>query len=286
MKNIKHLITDINAVISGNGGWDATITNFFSEEIKRIGKTRLEEKDQRDYIGLSSLGFPCYRKLWYRNNHSNKAEELSPEALGTFLYGDILEALLLSLAKASGHEVECEQEEVSIRSIKGHLDCIIDGMVVDIKSVSGYGASKFRNNGLRKDDPFGYISQLSSYLYSKKDDPKVIYKTQAAFLAIEKERFKLHLDIYDFSKELETKEKEVEEIEKMVASKIIPPRLEDIPQSSTSPNRKLCTTCSYCEFKYHCWPGVRTFIYSADSNKRVEHLTKVVKTPNVTEVIK
>jgi hypothetical protein len=43
---------------------------------------------------------------------------------------------------------------------------VIDGVTVDVKSASKYGFEKFLKHNLREDDPFGYISQLSSYVYA------------------------------------------------------------------------------------------------------------------------
>jgi hypothetical protein len=58
------------------------------------------------------------------------------------------------------------------------------------------------------------------------------------------------------------------------------PRLEPVPQSATSKNMKLCTTCSYCGFKKECWPEARTFMYSTGP----VFLVKVVDVPRVQEI--
>ncbi len=63
----------------------------------------------------------------------------------------------------SGHDVEGEQKQVVVDDISGHIDCIIDGEVVDIKTASGFAFNKFKNATLRDDDPFGYIGQLAGY---------------------------------------------------------------------------------------------------------------------------
>jgi hypothetical protein len=165
--------------------------------------------------------------------------------------------------------------------IKGHRDCVIDGVTVDVKSASKYGFEKFEKGNLREDDPFGYISQLSSYVYAGQDDPLVVDKTKGAFLVVKKDRFKLCLDEYDFTEELKTKEQEVQSKKDMVEG-TIPERLAPVPQSKTSSNTKVPIKCFYCSFLNHCWPEKRTFVYS---NGPV-HLVDVVKEPNVPEVKK
>ena len=154
-------------------------------------------------------------------------------------------------------------------------------MTVDVKSCSSYAFKKFKEGKLRDDDPFGYISQLSSYVYAGKDDPLVTNKTHGAFLAVDKQNGHVCLDIYDFSKELKTKEKEILEVKDMVKGDIPKERIDPVPQSKTSPNTKLSMPCSYCEYKKACWPEMRTFLYSYGP----EFLIDVKNKPKVREVL-
>jgi CRISPR/Cas system-associated exonuclease Cas4 (RecB family) len=281
-KSLDTIVEDIYRVIEGKGGWDATVTEFFSTTLASVAEARFSQEQQpRDYLSLSALGSPCDRKLWYRINQIKDSQPLSPEAIGTFFYGDLIEALVLSLAKAAGHKVEGMQDRVSVFGVSGQRDAIIDGVTVDVKSASKHGFEKFRSHNLREDDPFGYISQLSSYVYAGKDDPLVKNKTEGAFLVVQKDRFKLCLDRYDFTEEISKKEEEIERIKKMVAGKIPEDRIEPVPQSKTSPNTQLSTTCGYCEFRKVCWPEARTFLYSTGP----AYLVDVVNEPRVTELI-
>ena len=282
MKSIETLVEDIHKVLEGKGGWDRAITEYLASNISKIAEDRFsKEQEPRAYLSLSSLGTPCKRKLWYKVNRSEESEPISPQLLGTFFYGDIVEAFVLALAKAAGHSVEGEQTKLDVHGIKGHRDAVIDGVTVDVKSTSTYAFQKFAQNKLREDDPFGYISQLGSYVYAGRDDPLVKDKKRGAFLALKKERFELCLDVYDFTEELKTKEAEIESCKKLVKGSIPEDRLEPIKQSSTSDNTKLCAACKSCEFRKICWPDVRTFLYSNGP----EYLVDVVKEPRVVELI-
>jgi len=282
MKKIETLVKDIYDVVEGKGGWDSSLTEYLSQSIAKIAEDRFsKEQKPRDYLSLSMLGTPCNRKIWYKINETSKAEPLSANALGTFFYGDLLEAFILALAKAAGHTVEGEQDKVDVHGVKGHRDAVIDGVTVDVKSASKYGFQKFENHALREDDPFGYISQISSYVYAGKDDPLVKDKKRGAFLVVQKDRFKLCLDTYDLSEEILRKEQEVETIKSLVSGPMPVERLPPVPQSKTSKNTKLPTACSYCEFRKVCWPEVRTFLYSTGP----DYLVNVVKEPRVTELI-
>jgi len=281
-KKLDTIVEDIYRVVEGKGGWDATVTEFFSSSLSSIAEARFsQEQVPRDYLSLSGIGSPCDRRLWYKINQTESSEPLTAEALGTFFYGDLLEALILSLAKAAGHNVEGMQDKVEVFGIPGSRDAVIDGVTVDVKSASKYGFEKFRKHNLREDDPFGYISQLSSYVYAGKGDPLVKNKTEGAFLVVQKDRFKLCLDRYDFTEEIAKKEEEIERVKKLVAGSIPEDRIPPVPQSKTSENTVLSTTCGYCDFRKVCWPEARTFLYSTGPVFMVD----VVNEPRVTELI-
>ena len=281
MKQIATLVTDMEDVIRGYGGWSETIAKSLGDNIATTANMRFSKpQEPRGYLSLSSIGTPCKRKLWYRINQPTSAEPLSANMLLKFFFGDMIEELVLAIVKASGHSVTGEQTRMNVHGIRGHRDCVIDGMTVDVKSASPYSFKKFAEGNLRQDDPFGYISQLSSYVYAGKDDPLVTDKNRGAFLVIDKVNGYICLDMYDFTEELETKEEEMLAAKELVAGEIPEDRIPPVPQSKTSPNTKLAMSCGFCEFRKVCWPEVRTFQYSTGD----VHLVDVVSPPNVKEI--
>lgn len=287
MKTIKTLVKDIYDVVERKGGWDAVVSEAFRNEVSDAVDTRLVPhtggEEPRRTLRLSALGTPCARKLWLQVNGplGNPAaiETISPAARLKFLYGDILEALLINLARAAGHRVEGCQDELYVNGVKGHRDCVIDGITVDVKSASTFSFKKFETGGLRDDDPFGYISQLSSYVYAGRSHEVESHPTLGAFLVIDKTLGHICLDMYDFGAEIERKEQEVEAIKTMVADPTPPGTLEDEPHQKSG-NRKLKTICSYCDFKRDCFPDMRTFL----SSRGPLFLTHVEREPKMEEV--
>ena len=94
----------------------------------------------------------------YANHHLKSqhhrpdlAETISPSTRVKFLYGDILESLVLQLARDAGHEVSDEQKSVEWKhdssgySVRGRIDAVIDGVVVDVKSVTKMSERKFHD---------------------------------------------------------------------------------------------------------------------------------------------
>tara|TARA_R110002153_G_scaffold21814_2_gene72349 strand:+ start:2666 stop:3550 length:885 start_codon:yes stop_codon:yes gene_type:complete len=283
MKTIDTLVHDIEQTIFGFNGWDKALGDFMANNIATMAEQRFAKpQEPRGYLSLSGLGTQCERKLWYKINKTNTAEPLTASTLLKFFYGDMIEELVLTLAGVSGHNVTGMQDRMDVHGIKGHRDAVIDGMTIDVKSASPFSFKKFKEGNLREEDPFGYISQLSSYVYAAKDDPLVTNKTQGGFLVIDKVNGSICLDIYDFSEEMKEKEAEVEHLKRMVSQEEPPERsFEPVPQSNKNPdgNKKLGFACFYCDFKKECYPNLRKFIYS----DKPLFLTDVVKKPMVAE---
>lgn len=223
----------------------------------------------------SQIGRPL-RMLWLERE-GVQGEPLLPHTKIKFMYGDIVEALVLFLARAAGHTVENEQEQVEVTdgdvSIRGRKDADIDSETVDIKSASSYGYRKFRDGTLHLDDAFGYLAQLGCY---KSNDPA---KPLGGFLAVDKGAG--HLCLYrppvqhvPDKKELLAKARVLKNLAEM------PEQCYPLVPVGKSGNMGLHVGCSYCKFKKHCFPGLRTFLYS---NKPV-HLVVVKKEPNVPEL--
>jgi len=275
MKTLDTLVADIYEVVSSKGGWDEVINDYFKGRLGDTMMSRLSPSSGKEYkpsIRMSNAGQPCARKLWYTVNQHEGGEELSANTHLKFLYGDILEDLLISLALAAGHTVEGEQDVCEIQGIKGHRDCVIDGVLIDVKSASPFSFKKFKEHKLRGDDPFGYIGQLSSYLYSSQDDPLVEDKVNAGFLVIDKVHGTLCLDMYDLTPELETKEEFIKERKEMVDAPEPPVRGFEPEEDGYWKGRKadgdfrhngsykLGVNCSYCDHKHSCHTGLRTFV--------------------------
>lgn len=249
-----------------------------SDAIASTVRKRLSsDRGTSSTLRMSNLGTPCDRKLWYSVNKPELSEPLSGATSFKFLYGDILESLVLGLAKIAGHTVEGEQDELTIGEVKGHRDGVIDGRLSDVKSATTHSFAKFRDHKLRTDDPFGYLTQIGSYLEASQDDPLVKDKDKASFIAVDKQLGHIVVDTYE--KDEVDYTALVQRKAELVAGSDLPGRgFEDVPEGKSG-NRKLCTECSYCPFKGACWPGLRTFTYSSGPT----FLTKVVREPQVEE---
>ena len=249
----------------------------FASSVKVHVKDFLKQMPQdKPRLRLSTIGRPD-RQLWYDFKKPHN-EPLAPSTRIKFLYGYILEELLIMLASISGHKVTQQQKQVEVEGVKGHQDCFIDGVLVDCKSASGRGYAKFKYNNLASDDPFGYLPQISAYAEGNGVD-------EAGFLVINKSTGELCYTKVHSLEMINAKDR-VKKIKEVVNSNTPPEKCYSAVPDGKSGNYKLDTACMYCNYKFDCWSdandgkGLRVFNYS--TGKR--YLTKVEKEPNVDEV--
>ena len=275
-KNIDTLIPDIyNMLEQGVDTDNAEMDKFlddFASQVREAASIILQEgkREGKTNLRLSQIGKPD-RQIWY-GVKGVEGQPLSGQTRIKFLMGHLLAAVLIMLTKAAGHSVEAEQEEVTVEGVLGHQDCIIDGVLTDIKSASSFAFKKFRDNKLAEDDPFGYIAQISAYATRRGDK-------EAAFFAIDKNSGELAITkVHDL--EMIDANARVNYLKGIIDTDTPPPRCyNDVPDGKSG-NRKLTTVCTYCGYKTRCWDNLRAFKYS----NGVRILTHVAKTPDVEEV--
>ena len=276
MKSVDTLVEDIYHLVSNPQSFSPDNVRSFGESLATRLSYRLSEDRQSGELRASNIGKPCNRQLWYDVHCHDEREPLPPAARLKFLFGDILEELLLFLGKEAGHDVRHEQAEVTINGVKGHIDGIIDGRLVDCKSASTFAFEKFKEHRLANDDPFGYIDQLGFYLDGAND--RLVDKDVGSFLAIDKTLGNITLDTY--AKPNKDYAIVVEQKKEMLAQPEPPERAFQDQPFQKSGNKKLGVACSYCPFKFKCWSGLRVFQYAS----KPIFLTHVAREPKVSEV--
>ena len=278
-KSIHTLIEDIYRVLKEGVELSDAQADEFGKRMGKLIQSRLSKKEERKgTLRLSNLGKKD-RQLWYEV-HDYPKEEFTGSTFLKFLYGDIIEELVLFLAEAAGHGVEGRQGQVNVDGIIGHRDAIIDGLLVDVKSTSSYSFKKFKDGTLKDDDPFGYLTQLSGYIADPEYD-----RDHGAFLAVDKQNGTLAL-LHVPDSELPDVAGRVAHLKEVVKQEDPPPRCFEPEPMGKSGNMKLSAGCGYCPFKVTCWSdandgqGLRKFIYSTGP----VWLTHVVDPPKVMEI--
>jgi hypothetical protein len=179
----------------------------------------------------------------------------------------------------AGHNVSDEQKEVVVDGIVGHMDCKINGQVVDVKSASKFAFNKFRNGTLGSDDPFGYLGQLAGY-------EKAEGTNDGGFLVINKESGELCMYVPD--------DLDKPNIETKIHTLLDELKLDTPPELCYNPipdgkkgNMQLPKGCSWCKYKHECHKdandgkGLRTFQYS----NGYRYFTHIESEPQVDEIL-
>ena len=283
-KHIDTIATDIKKLVSGiSNGKPAKVTeenmDRFLKNIKEAfnaWNNPVREKDGK--LRMSVLGKPP-RQLWYDRFSPKKTKDYDASLNIEFLYGHILEHLLLYLAELTGHKIGDQQKKVEIDNIKGHIDATVDGEVCDVKSASSFSFKKFKTGELVGDDPFGYHAQLSGY--------ETGMGTKAGgFLVMDKSSG----DVC-FYKPDELAKPNVKTLIKTLQDTLKrnapPERCYELSETKGG-NKSLPIVCQFCAHKWECYKdanggkGLRVFKYS---NKFV-YLAEVNRQPNLEEITK
>jgi len=247
-KTIDTLVDDIyNLVNTGKKKPDQEALFALGSTIMDAVKRQLwmATSDAPGRLRMSNIGKPCSRQLWYDINGDDKAEGFSPQTRLKFMIGDIVEAFLIYLAKEAGHSVTEQQAEIEMDGIKGHIDCVIDGELVDIKSASSFAMKKFKNGTLPDDDPFGYISQISGY-------GNALGKERGTFVAFDKSSGELATYTHT---QLENTKLKIKQVKHDVSLPAPPDRCFETVKDRQTGRQKLGVNCSYCSHKHTCWAG-------------------------------
>jgi len=249
----------------------------FGERMKEALKHWATPRKDAGGLRMSAVGRPL-RRLWYDLKHETPVyNKTHPSVFIKFLYGHMLEELVLLFVRLAGHEVANEQKEVEIDGVKGHMDCTIDGEVVDIKTASSYAFKKFKEGTLHEDDPFGYMAQLSGY-------EKGHGTSGGGFLALNKEsgELALHRPADMLKVNVESKIKNVRDA---VLLDTPPERCYTPVPDGKKGNLRLPRECGYCPHKHECYVdanngyGIRTFMYANGP----KYLVRVAALPKVME---
>ena len=285
MKTLDTLIQDIYSNLEGLSSGEAL--NISEEELdltlSRMKESILAWSKPREVensfrLRMSNIGRPL-RQLWYESKNTSDHHVVSGSTQIKFLYGHILEEIVLMLVRMAGHEVTSEQKEVNVSGITGHMDCKIDGQVVDVKTASKFSFNKFKDGSLVNNDPFGYLAQLSGYETAEQTK-------EGGFLVINKESGELCLFRPDDLEKPNVKEK-IKKVKAAIAIDTPPERCyAPIPEGKKG-NMKLPSGCAYCPYKFECYSdsndgdGLRAFKYS---NGPV-YFTEVAVEPRVEEIL-
>jgi len=251
MKDIKKVIPDIYKLMETKEvpeGVDLEeICADFGRRCGELLLSQLKPEADRRGLRLSQIGRPD-RQI-YNSYHDAGSDSFGGPTYIKFLYGHVIEEMVLSLVKAAGHEVTDQQKEVKIAGITGHMDCRIDGVLVDVNYAHAEGDKTY--GWLAMDKQNGTLAWLQYH----EDDTDAPYSK--------------HLD-WDV-------EARVKHLKKLVGGTEIPALCYEPVPDGASGNMQLAPGCRFCDFKFKCFPNLKVYNYANGPR----FLTHVEKEPRV-----
>lgn len=255
MKDIKTLPDDIYALLQsqprGSPEEVADKLSAYGGRAATLLNKQLTARDRpREHMVLyaSELGKRCLRQVWYAHNAPELAESLPANTKFKFLYGDLIEEVVLTLAEQAGHDVINRQLTMEYKLpsgwvVRGRMDAVIDGTLIDVKSSSHYGMRKFAEGLTDENDAFGYRQQLSFYNgVGSAISPQ-------GFLAIDKQNG----DIGYFPAPWVPTGGIISDMTIAIEQPMEPARIAKAEEDAAYANKKLGIECSYCPYKRACW---------------------------------
>ena len=271
-----------------------------SEEIIEEAGERLKEVLRKTFNTQRGTNFRVYMSNAGRascaltmERNGAKAEPQSYSFRLKMLVGDISEIVLRAVIKGSGTPIEKSNVKVELPiaegiSVRGEYDFRIGGRIWDAKSASNYS---FRNkwqsgfSHIEANDDFGYCAQL--YGYAIADNA-----VAGGFFVLNKETGEVSCTSAIDTPEY--RDKHLKRIKDNVFKVLDTERPfernykdeEETFYGKPTGNRKLGFSCSYCVYKWDCWPGLvrKDKVQSEAKNKQLVYYTVYDPASEITKV--
>lgn len=214
------------------------------------------KREKRKYLGASSIGDECGRKIQYRymNYAEDEGSEFSPRTLRIFEFGHNIEDYVAKWFKDAGFDLRTEDKQgeqfgfsIANGEIRGHIDGVLCGGPVDMgypalwenKSANDAKFKAFQRMGVAKANPV-YATQIALYqAYMELTD------NPALLTIVNKNTSEIYYELVEFDKRLAqaASDKAVNILTASKAGDILP----------RIANSKDFYACKLCEFRETCW---------------------------------
>ena len=234
----------------------------------KLGRFNSKPRGKSNLPSLSQIGKP------FCQLHANKLDWSQTPKDRSFkikmTYGDMTEVIAVAILEAAGVKIFALNQRTRLETTEGDLygefDLIIeddDGNLTmwDIKSASRFAFEhKFKSyEAMKEGDSFGYVSQLFGYTIAER--PKYPDIKAGGWIAINKETGEMKVCSVDPTDEeiyhanIVRTIKRYKEAEENNFSREFSD-VEETWYKKPTGNRKLASTCSFCDYRYSCWPNL------------------------------
>lgn len=276
---VQAFLDDVNF---GRAKVDSKLIEEYAERAKFLLSKKLNEKPRDKFtLRMSNIGRPLCQLMLEKQGVPREA----PDAFFSMkmLFGDSIELLAIVVLKSAGVNVQSEQILIeSENGIEGTYDIEIDGRIYDIKSASKWAFdNKFKDGTIQRlweDDAFGYVAQGMGYANS-------VNKPFGGWIVVNKETGEWTVLEAEYDEDFKNQVlAKIDHTQKVLESDASFKRcFTDIPEvyyKMPTGNRILDRTCSFCSYKFHCWPGLQLLpqIPSKAKERKLTYYTRIEPT--------
>ena len=246
--------------MDGKTTMDEEVAEQVASDIKAALFKQFDSGPRDEFrLRMSNIGKPkC--QLWFEKNDPNDKLPFPPHFLMNMILGDITEAVFKGLLRSAGVKFK-DNDRVTLKlgngaEIKGEFDMELDDCIDDVKSASPWSYQhKFIDfDTLSKNDSFGYVAQLVGYAKAANKNVGgwwVVNKGNGAFKYIDASE----ADVDAVLQEVEAKVDYINNDEPF--ERCFEPKEESYYRKKSG-NLVLNDNCTFCQFKYKCWPNLQT----------------------------
>lgn len=217
--------------------------NQIKERIDKAIMDIASKKTPRKYLGASSIGEACDRKLWYSFHSPEPIKD--PRVHRIMDFGHFSESYVVSMLKHAGYILHIdegnEQFGFEDEEVAGHIDGVIivdeKPFLLEIKSANEKRFNEMVKSGVERSDPT-YFVQMQVYM-------KYMDLTEALFFVINKNTCEIHMEVIKY-------EKIKADYAVNRGKEIIRGTEEQATKGFKSP---AFYKCKWCDHKEKCWSG-------------------------------
>jgi hypothetical protein len=232
------------------------ITEMISSCLDEAILNENSKRKKRTYLGGSSLGESCSRKIQYRymGYEADEGRGFSANTLRIFQFGHEIEDSVAQWLKNANFDLRTEDKKgeqfgfsIADGEIKGHIDGVICGGPVDMgypclwenKSANDKKFREFMMKGVARTNPV-YAAQIALYQAYMN-----LTEHPCLFTVLNKNTSQIYYELVPFNKSLaqEMSDKAVNILEATKANEVL-------PRVAFS---KDFFDCKWCEFQDRCW---------------------------------
>ena len=217
-----------------------------------------KKQKKRDYLGGSSLGEECSRKIQYRfmGTEVDREKGFSAKTLRIFQFGHSIEDQMADWIRAGGFDLKTEDKNaeqfgfsIANGKIRGHIDGVICGgpsgidikypMLWECKSANDRKFKEFVKNGMAKTNAV-YAAQIAVYQAYME-----LTENPALFTVLNKNTSEIYYEFVKFDKYLaqNISDRAADILASVSAGEMLPRIAHNSDYFS----------CKWCEFHKTCW---------------------------------